>query len=418
MRRWAPFLFVMPFAALIAVPGSRGTSAPSANRLLIAYESAGQIHVMRADGTGAREVANGGSPSWSPNGRLMAFQSARIPGDGLDIYVMDADGRNQRRIVTHSNAPQSGPNTNAGNARDDSDPAWSPNSDVMAFVSDRTDNDEIWITNGDGHGTGPLTINPAKDRDPAWSPDGSRLVFTSDRGGNDDIYSMDTNGNDVRRVTSNPGSDRAPAWSPSGNLIAFQSTRDGNAEIYSIAPDGSGQHRLTFDPGEDTNPSWSPDGSRIMFTSDRSGSPGIYTMDTAEGSLQRLTAPIASADRADWQPAVDLTLSVAAPTTIRRSRQGRLRITITNLLPKPAFNLMLRGSMPPGVKLLRVRPSEGSCAGGLMCSLGELQTAATVDAVFRPSRCNRVTIAVSVSSLQMDLDLANNRRRVSLRVRC
>ena len=76
--------------------------------------------------------------------------------------------------------------------------AWSPDGSRIAFSSFRDDNDEIYVMNADGTNLRRMTNHPAKDRYPAWSPDGQRLAFSSHRDGNDEIYVMNADGTGSR----------------------------------------------------------------------------------------------------------------------------------------------------------------------------------------------------------------------------
>ena len=116
----------------------------------------------------------------------------------------------------------------------DSSPSWSPDGRSIAFTSDRDGNREIYVMDANGDNLQNLTNDSSQDRSPSWSPDGRSIVFTSDRvgGGNYEIYVMDANGDNVRRLTDHPAEDRAPSWSPDGRHITFDSNRDGDYEIY------------------------------------------------------------------------------------------------------------------------------------------------------------------------------------------
>ena len=108
---------------------------------------------------------------------------------------------------------------------------------MLAFVSERDGNSEIYVMNMDGTDLLRLTNDAGRDKDPAWSPDGQRIAFASDRAGSLDIYVMNADGsNPVRRTDT--GSSDAPAWSPDGSKIAFASQRDGQFGIYVMSVDG------------------------------------------------------------------------------------------------------------------------------------------------------------------------------------
>ncbi len=131
-------------------------------------------------------------------------------------------------------------------------------SGLIAFVSDRDDNLEIYLINADGSGLTNLTNNAAADSSPSWSPDGRQIAFNSTRDRSWEIYLMNADGSGLSRLTDNSAYDYAPVWSPDGRQIAFLSDRDGNWEIYLMNADGSGQTNLTDNPARDWSPSWAP----------------------------------------------------------------------------------------------------------------------------------------------------------------
>jgi TolB protein len=160
---------------------------------------------------------------------------------------------------------------------------------TIAFRSNRTGNNEIYVMNGDGSELINLTNDPSDDDLPAWSPDGTRIVFCTTRDGNYEIYVMNADGSDKTNLSDNPSEDCSSSWSPDGTKITFASDRDGNNEIYVMNADGSGQTRLTDNPAFDMFPSWAPDGNQIVFVSDRDGQMDIYVMNTDSSDVTRLT---------------------------------------------------------------------------------------------------------------------------------
>jgi Tol biopolymer transport system component len=195
----------------------------------------------------------------------------------------------------------------------DGDPTWSPDGRKLAFESTRDGNSDIYVIGVDGSDETRLTTDRAFDADPAWSPDGTRIAFTSTRDGNKEIYGMNADGSNPRRLTNDGGAvanidadavDQDPAWSPDGRRIAFESNRDRNYEIYVVNADGSGLERLTNHPAQDALPAWSPDGTRIAFRSDRGGKENvdIWTMRPDGHGLVHVTHRSGLESLPSWQP--------------------------------------------------------------------------------------------------------------------
>jgi len=134
-----------------------------------------------------------------------------------------------------------------------------------------------------------LTDDSGTDRHPDWCSDGTKLAFTSDRSGNQEIWVMNADGTNPQQLTNHPAPDYKPAWSPDCTKIAFVSERDGNPEIYLMDANSANLTRLTDNPGPDTDPAWLPDGQNLLFSSDRNAGMEIYSLNLGDRSLQRLT---------------------------------------------------------------------------------------------------------------------------------
>ena len=162
-------------------------------------------------------------------------------------------------------------------------PEWSPDGKRIAFWSARTGNRDIYSMNADGSGVSRLTSNAASDREPTWSPDGQRIAFESGRDGNEEIYVMDRLGsgaNGAVNLTKDLSDDREPAWSPDGKKIAFVSSRDGDDEIFVMDADGKNVQQLTKNDVPDRRPAWQPLGGVEVFPS-AAGARGLTTTQVA-----------------------------------------------------------------------------------------------------------------------------------------
>ena len=303
-RRYNFVHLILASVVLILTLWMVGVDAQAQIAFVSDREGNPEIYVMDINGGNQRNLTNhpdrDRDPSWSPDGKRIAFVSDRdghfradMPDTpSYEIYVMDADGGSQQNLTN--------------NPHDDRGPAWSPDGKRIVFTSRREKNQdghfnlEIYVMDDDGRNQQNLTNNPNEDRYPSWSPDGKRIVFSSRRDGHfrgnfgitHEIYVMDADGENQQRLTENRQYDWHPSWSPDGAQIAFVSDRRGdfeNFEIYVMDADGGNQQRLTENRVYDWSPSWSPDAKRITFASERDGNYEIYVMDADGGNPQNLT---------------------------------------------------------------------------------------------------------------------------------
>ena len=140
---------------------------------------------------------------------------------------------------------------------EDHGPTWSPDGRWIAFEADRDrDDPEIYLANAvDGSNQQRLTYTRALDEVPSWSPDGSKILFSSDmhdepQSGTYDIYIMNVDGSEQRRLTHTPGAASYPPMSADGSTIAYsyQAGEDTPAQIWLIDADG-GNPRLLLEGG-------------------------------------------------------------------------------------------------------------------------------------------------------------------------
>jgi Tol biopolymer transport system component len=221
------------------------------------------ISVVNADGSGLTKLTDGTSydvfPSWSPDGSQIAFVSdrdGRQPGSEShqDVYVMNADGSNVRRLTDARGR--------------DICPAWSPDGSTIAFVSDREQVGQTitYLMNPDGSNQRRLRAGGSGCA--KWSPDGSRLLFGYSEPGGSRIATIRPDGTGETLIAS--GQVGGPVWSPDSTQIAF----DRHDGIVLVDADGSNDRFLTVG----SFPDWSPDGERIAYTSYLSGQGQIHSI--------------------------------------------------------------------------------------------------------------------------------------------
>lgn len=219
---------------------------------------------------------------WSPDREWIVYRSVR--NISVDLFLVDMGGHEPIRLTS------SGKNNHA--------PTWSPDGRYIAFSSERDGNPEIYVADADCYqqvegcegGLQRLTDTPTADDFPAWSPDSQQIAFQSNRDGNYEIYAINVDGANLRRLTQSEGRDLFPAWSPDGQIIAFASERERNAELYLMQADGGQQRRLTISPQHEFSPLWSPDGRQLLFERTVAGGDlETFLMDMGSGHIEQLT---------------------------------------------------------------------------------------------------------------------------------
>lgn len=151
-----------------------------------------RLHVMNADGSGATNLTptfnqNVADPEWSPDGSRIAFT------DGFSVYVVNADGSQQRLLAAGKN------------------PTWSPDGSRLAYVTLNT----VRVIDADGSGDRLLAGGFRELWEISWSPDGSQLAAINDAGGagstfQEELYVLNADGSNVRRL--NVDTDTTVDW--------------------------------------------------------------------------------------------------------------------------------------------------------------------------------------------------------------
>lgn len=142
------------------------------------------------------------SPSFSPDGRRIAFMTDRLGHN--EVYIIDADGSNPVWIT------QIAGDLNESSYR--GEPDWSSDGITVALQSRLAGNFQIMTVNMRDNVATRLT-NVAENQSPSWAPDGRHLVFTSNRTGSDQLWIMDTRSGVTRQLTNQSGA-KYGAWSP------------------------------------------------------------------------------------------------------------------------------------------------------------------------------------------------------------
>ncbi len=211
------------------------------------------IWVVAADGSNPVNLTNrkgdDTDPSWSPDGKWIAFtNNGRL--DGIrQIYLISPDGKETRRISYDLQ---------------EFSPDWTPDMKWLVFVITASSHEYLYMRAASNDFATPQPYDPAEIfgrlgmvADPEISPDGNWLAYTRVDGKQRRIFAAQfgTRGADIVKLTD-LNNDREPAWSPDSRYLIFTSERDGNAEIYFMNANGQFQVNLTNHPGLDMQPAW------------------------------------------------------------------------------------------------------------------------------------------------------------------
>ena len=175
------------------------------------------------------------NPLWSPDRQHILFEAidrsklySSIP-EQSDVFVIDADGSTLANLTDDDGWDRS--------------PSWSPDGRRIAFSSDRNGEYDIYVMNANGSAVTQLTDAPGRDFLPSWAPDGQRIAFLSTRDGDSGIYIMDSDGSNQTLLSDSPGNIGLLNWSPDGQRIVFSAfSSDTGSDIYLINLDEVGRN--------------------------------------------------------------------------------------------------------------------------------------------------------------------------------
>jgi TolB protein len=138
----------------------------------------------------------------------------------------------------------------------DTSPSYSPDGRQIVFESDRSGDQQLYVMNADGTDPHRISFGPTRYGSPAWSPDGDLIAFTR-IGATLNIGVMTPEGRD-EKILTNGWQDEAPSWAPSGQTLLFQRTdQAGRSKLLSVAADGGEAVSLPT-PQDGSDPNWSP----------------------------------------------------------------------------------------------------------------------------------------------------------------
>ena len=249
-----------------------------------------EIYVMNDDGKNVRQLTQTllpeYDPSWSPDGKYILFRRNLGPTEKkplaqqFDIFIMDADGSNERRLTSH---PQN-----------DTSPCWSPDGKQIAFTGIRDGLPNIHIMELATGNIRQLTKNEdrkAYASSPSWSPDGKHIVHEQViRGGGRHIYITDIDGKNTRPFLKGPQphfvgdtviSRNHPHWSPDGKHVMYfedhkryEANRVVRLANHLIVVDKNGRNPKKLDIPKSWwlySACWTAHGNQVLFAGEKNG---------------------------------------------------------------------------------------------------------------------------------------------------
>jgi dipeptidyl aminopeptidase/acylaminoacyl peptidase len=176
---------------------------------------------------------------------------------------------------------------------------WSPDGKQVAFISNISGRNNVWLVPAEGGWPTQLTISDQRQSSPAWSPDGKWIAYQSDKDGNEmwDIFLVSpTSGEVVNLTVSAETAEEHPTWSPDGKQVAYM-TRAKTSPSYEIdvidVVSRKTRHISHDSPREigNVNPIWSRDGKHLAWTQEHASGKraNVFVADLASGAVNNLT---------------------------------------------------------------------------------------------------------------------------------
>ena len=239
-------------------------------------------------------------PDISPNGDKVAFSVSTDSRNKSVIWVYDIPSGEMLQLTD--------PDTTMD--RGDVHVQWSPDGETIAFVSDRSGENHIYLVPSTGGELERLTSQSLRDSDwPwacrfSWSPDGERIAF-SDNDDNEgvDLFTIRLNDGAIEQLTEHVGIEQHPGWSPDGRSIVYVSNQSGLEEFVVHELATGAERRVPMDALSDISyPVWSPDGEWIAFVARDTEGLASFIVSVKGGGAQKVGP---GRNFANWGPAWD-----------------------------------------------------------------------------------------------------------------
>lgn len=192
-----------------------------------------------------------------------------------ELRIADYDGHGEKLILRSKQPIMS--------------PSWSPDGRKLAYVSFEQRRSQIYIQDLYTQKRDLITTFPKINGSPVWSPDGSHLALVLSKDGQPEIYTINLASKKLKRLTNNRVIDTEPNWTPDGKSIIFSSERGGRAQIYQINLASGKTKRVTWEGEVNLGGVVTPDGDNLVLVSRQNGNYMIAVQDLNSGELRTLT---------------------------------------------------------------------------------------------------------------------------------
>ena len=211
--------------------------ADSENLFFTSFRGANQTNLWRTAASENGEpqlIAVGGvnlqDLAVSPDGKTIAFVE-ELADENIWEFIPGDAARQARPLIRSTRADHS--------------PQYSPDGTKIVFASERTGNYEIWLADADGKNQRQITDKNGSAGSPRFSPDGKFIVYDAQAAGGSHIYVVSINGGAARRLTEDGAISSLSAWSADGRTIFFVSNRSGADQIWKIPASGGAAAQVT-----------------------------------------------------------------------------------------------------------------------------------------------------------------------------